>query len=181
MSKDVLDTLQTRFGNAIVQVHSDCGDDTAIVEPKRLAEIARFLKEEPEMAFDMPVDVTAVDYLDYQGPKPCPTRFEVVYHLRSLTHKKRIRLKVRLDEGEPRIESLYSVWRGVGWFERETWDMFGIHFENHPDLRRILLYPEFQGHPLRKDYPVRGHQPTMAMPALKSDAVPGPLTSGGED
>jgi NADH-quinone oxidoreductase subunit C len=162
----LLDTLKQEFGEAIVSMHSECGDDTVVVARHRLVEIARHLKEAPDMDFAMPLDVTAVDYLEYRDPKPCPTRFEVVYHLRSLTHKRHLRLKVQVAEDDPRVDSLYSVWRGVGWFERETFDMFGITFENHPDLRRILLYPEFEGHPLRKDYPVRGYQPTMPMPTL---------------
>jgi NADH-quinone oxidoreductase subunit C len=170
----VLESLKQRFGEAIVATHSECGDDTVVVARDRLLEIAKHVKEAADLDFAMPLDVTAIDYLDYREPKPCPTRFEVVYHLRSLTHKRHLRLKVQVDDDDPRVDSLYSVWRGVGWFERETFDMLGIVFENHPDLRRILLYPEFRGHPLRKDYPVRGYQPTMPLPTLNGTPVARP-------
>ncbi len=177
----VLKNLEQHFSDGIVASSSVNGEDVAIVTRERLLDVALHLKETPELAFDLPLDVTAVDYLNYPEPKPSPARFEVVYHLRSLKHRRHLRLKVRVAEEEAQVDSLCSVWRGVGWFERETWDMLGIHFKNHPDLRRILLYPEFQGHPLRKDYPVRGYQPTMAMPTLSADTVAGAPPSKEEE
>jgi NADH-quinone oxidoreductase subunit C len=173
MSKQVLDVLQRQFPSAIATVHSQAGDDTAVVTREAIADVSRFLKESPELAFTMPLDVTAVDYSHYPEPRPCPTRFEVVYHVRSLKLRTHLRLKVRVAAEDPTVPSLTSVWRGVEWAERETYDMFGIQFTNHPDLRRILLYPEFLGHPLRKDYPVRGYQPLMNLPTLRGDPVPG--------
>src|SRR5688500_20087172 len=97
----------------------------------------------------MLMDLTVVDYLGIQEP-----RFEVVYHLYSLTKNHRLRLKIQLDEEETKVPSVLSLWKSANWMEREAWDLYGVVFEGHPDLRRILLYPQFEGHPLRKDYPM---------------------------
>ncbi len=113
------------------------------------------MRDDPALDFDFLMDVTAVDYL---GSVP---RFEVVYHLYSLARNHRLRLKARVPEEDPRIASVVPVWRGADWLERETYDMYGIRFEGHPDLRRIYLYEEFQGHPLRKDYPKEKRQPLV--------------------
>ena len=92
-----------------------------------------------------------------------------VYHFYSMQHKHRLRLVVPLQEATAEVDSLTSLWGGANWLEREVWDMFGIRFQGHPDLKRILMYEEFEGHPLRKDYPQRGYQTLMEMPTLKSD------------
>ncbi|MGM0578012.1 MAG: NADH-quinone oxidoreductase subunit C [Myxococcota bacterium] len=164
MSQAVVDAIKARFPDAVVSDHAWRGDDTVVVKRERLVEICRFLEEDPEMAFNLPVDVCGVDYLGWKEP-----RFEAVYHLYSLTKRHRIRLKVELEEDDPTVPSVTCVWKGVDWFEREAYDMFGIIFEGHPDLRRILLYEEFEGHPLRKDYPQRGYQPLMEMPTLPTE------------
>jgi NADH-quinone oxidoreductase subunit C len=159
MSKLVLEALQKKFGAAILDTHSEFGDDTAIVEPSRWREVALYLRDDPKLAFDMFTDLTAVDYSNLR-----PERFEVVCHLRSLARGHRIRIKARIggESGDDaRIDSLVPVWKGANWFERECFDMFGVVFEGHPDLRRILMYPEFQGHPLRKDYPAERTQPLV--------------------
>src|SRR3972149_1927390 len=132
----VLRKLTERFGDAIVSTHSDFGGDTALV-------------------FDFAMDLTGVDYL---GEIP---RFEVVYHLYSLEKKHRVRIKARLPEEDPTIDSVVSVWPGINWYEREAYDMYGIVFRNHPNLKRILMYEAFVGHPLRKDYPKARRQPTV--------------------
>jgi NADH-quinone oxidoreductase subunit C len=160
MSKKVLDILQARFGPAILETHAQFGDDTAVVEPSRWREIALFLRDDPRLAFNMFVDLCGVDYLSI-GAEP---RFEVVLHLRSLQHAHRIRLKARVgdEDGEgAEIDSVVPVWKGADWFERETFDLMGIVFHGHPDLRRILMYPEFVGHPLRKDYAADKIQPLV--------------------
>jgi NADH-quinone oxidoreductase subunit C len=113
------------------------------------------LRDDPELAFDMLADLTAVDYL------PREPRFEVVYELNSLTHHHRLRVKAGVPGDDPQIVSASSLWNAALWAEREVWDMFGIRFAGHPDLRRILMYPEFEGHPLRKDYPVNKRQPLV--------------------
>jgi len=103
----------------------------------------------------MLVDLTVVDLY------PQTPRFEVVYHFLSLTLQHRLRIKVRIPEEEPHIPTLTSLWPGANWLEREAWDMFGIIFQGHPNLQRILMYAEFEGHPLRKDYPYRKRQPLI--------------------
>ncbi len=115
------------------------------------------LMEKLKRNFEILLDITAVDYL---GKKE--KRFEVVYHLLSLSEKMRLRVKVELEEGE-KIPTLSFLWKNANWLEREVYDMFGIKFEGHPDLRRILLYPEFKGHPLRKDYPLKKSQPRIKL------------------
>jgi NADH-quinone oxidoreductase subunit C len=151
MSKRVTDLLQTKFGASILETHAQFGDDTVIVEPARWREVALFLRDEPRIAMNMFTDLCGVDYLGMRE-----TRFEVVCHLRSLQHAHRIRIKARVGDEEgngAEIDSLVPVWKGANWFERETYDLMGIVFKGHPDLRRILMYPEFTGHPLRRDYP----------------------------
>jgi NADH-quinone oxidoreductase subunit C len=107
------------------------------------------------MDFNFLMDLTAVDYL---GKIP---RFEVVYHLYSLRHNHRLRVKAPVKEDDPTIDSLASIWKSADWYEREVWDLYGIKFLGHPDLKRILLYEEFVGHPLRKDYPIDKRQPLI--------------------
>jgi len=161
MSKRVLELLKSKFGDDIYETHSQFGDDTAVVNPEKWRAIAQFLRDDPQCAMSMFVDITAVDYHGRQTP-----RFEVVLHLRSLERGHRIRLKARVgdDEGTSvEIDSLVPVWKGANWFERECFDMFGVVFKGHPDLRRILMYPEFVGYPLRKDYPADKTQPLIEL------------------
>jgi NADH-quinone oxidoreductase subunit C len=155
MSKQVLDTLAKKFGDAVIDTRVELGDATAQVDPAKLVEIATFLRDDPAMAFDMPVFCTCNDRL---GEEP---RFEVFYALRSVKHKHRLRLVVRVPEGKPEVPSLCGLWRGFDWLERETYDMYGIQFTGHPDLRRLYMYDEFEGHPLRKDYPKDKRQPLV--------------------
>jgi len=150
-----LEKLTARFGDAVVSTHSDFGDDTAVVRRERIVEICAFLRDDPDLLFDFAMDLTAVDYL---GEEP---RFEVVYHLFSLEKKHRVRIKARVPEEDPVIDSVIPVWPGMNWYEREAWDMYGIRFRNHPNLTRILMYEQFVGHPLRKDYPKARRQPTL--------------------
>lgn len=151
----VLAKLTERFGGDIVSTHSHFGDDTALVRRERIVEICAFLRDDTDCRFDFAMDLTAVDYL---GETP---RFEVVYHLYSLKNRQRVRIKVRLGEEDPEIDSVVPVWPGINWYEREAYDMYGIIFRNHPNLKRILMYDDFVGHPLRKDYPKTKRQPTL--------------------
>lgn len=172
MSQLALDRLQAVFGGAILETHSTLGDDTARVNPSRWREIAAFCKQDADLAFDMLIDLTAVDYPDHEE------RLEVVMHLRSVRHGHRLRLKARIGEQElpttatPEIDSVTSVWAGANWLERECYDMFGVRFLGHPDMRRILMYPEFEGHPLRKDYPAQKTQPLVAYRTEEQAGVP---------
>jgi NADH-quinone oxidoreductase subunit C len=159
MSKKVIDLLTEKFGAAILETHAQFGDDTAVIEPASWRAVAFFLRDDNRLAMNMFTDLCGVDYLNQREP-----RFEVVCHLRSLQHAHRIRIKARVgdEEGEGAdLDSLVPVWRGADWFERETFDLMGITFKGHPDLRRILMYPEFKGQPLRKDYPAERTQPLI--------------------
>ena len=170
MSVAALDRLQAVFGGAIVETHSLLGDDTAVVSSTRWREVAAFCRTDADLAFDMMIDLTAVDYPDHEQ------RLEVVMHLRSMRHGHRLRLKARVGDqelaGTPEIESVTSIWAGANWFERECYDMFGVRFVGHPDMRRILMYPEFEGHPLRKDYPAQKTQPLIPYRTEEEAGVP---------
>jgi NADH-quinone oxidoreductase subunit C len=150
-----LQLLREHFPEAVLETLLPQGDATALIRPAGLTKIVDFLKNDPRLQFNVLVDITAVDYM---GRKP---RFDVVYHFLSLPFNRRLRLKAAVDEGEPSLDSLTPFWGSADWLEREVWDMFGIRFAGHPNLRRILLYEEFQGHPLRKDYPIRKRQPLI--------------------
>jgi NADH-quinone oxidoreductase subunit C len=125
------------------------------VRKDQLVEVMRVLQADPELAFDMLTDLTCVDFL---GEEP---RFEMVYHLYSVAKNHRLRVKSRVAESACEIDTLVPLWPSANWMEREVWDLYGVRFTGHPDLRRILLYEEFQGHPLRKDYPKERRQPLV--------------------
>jgi NADH-quinone oxidoreductase subunit C len=157
---EILERLQRRLGAAVVETHEQHGDATAVLERSGLLDALRFCRDEPGLRFDVLMDLTAADYLRYPGREDGP-RFEVVYHLYSLPHNHRVRLKIRVDEDDPVVPSAVPLWPIADWLEREVWDMFGVRFEGHPDLRRLLMYEEFVGHPLRKDYPINRRQPLI--------------------
>jgi NADH-quinone oxidoreductase subunit C len=184
----LIELVRERFPHAVLASHAYRGDQTVVLRRDSLLEIARFLKDDPALEMNFLVDVTAVDYSEFgkmpapaffassgvsvrpgshipdEDPWPGPSvtsRFAVVYHFYSVSHKHRLRLAVPVEETDAQVDSLSSLWPAANWLEREVWDMFGIIFRNHPDLRRILLYEEFQGHPLRKDYPVKKRQPLI--------------------
>jgi NADH-quinone oxidoreductase subunit C len=151
----VLRRLLDRCGAAVLHTHARLGDATASVRKEQLVDVMRTLRDDPELAFDMLTDLTCVDYL---GQEP---RFEMVYHLYSLARNQRLRVKARVSEQACEIDTLCPLWASANWMEREVWDLYGVRFSGHPDLRRILLYEEFQGHPLRKDYPKERRQPLV--------------------
>ena len=152
----VLSRLTEKFGDAIAETHSYRGDDTAVVDRARIQEVLTFLRDDTALAFDLPVDVTAVDWLHERE-----IRFDVVYHLHSTRHKQRVRIKCPVPVDDCRIATSSEIYPGFGWFERETYDMYGIEFVGHADLRRMFMYDEFVGHPLRKDYPKEKRQPLL--------------------
>jgi NADH-quinone oxidoreductase subunit C len=166
MSKKVLKKVTKKFKDQIVDSHDRLGDETIIIEPSSLREICEYLYEDDKMAFDFLQDITAVDYLKR---KP---RFEVVYHLYSMEKKHRLRIRVIVEEGEDTevVPTVSDIWRAADWGEREVWDMYGIRFEGHPNMRRILMYEEFEGYPLRKDYPIQLSQPRMDI-EMERDAI----------
>jgi NADH-quinone oxidoreductase subunit C len=180
--------LEEKFPEAVVRSHAWRGDETVTLDGSRILEVARFIKESPELACNFLMDLTAVDYSAFgdtggpaffassgyaasptsqipdEDPWPGPpdsARFAVVYHFYSTVHRHRLRLVVPLQSADPEVDSLTTLWPGANWLEREAWDMFGVVFTGHPDLRRILMYQEFEGYPLRKDYTVNERQPLI--------------------
>jgi len=151
-----LSYIQERLGSKVLEVLQAQGDDVLILDRANLRESFRFLKEDQQLDYDFLSDITAVDYWRKKEP-----RFEVVYQILSRARRQRLRLRVPVPENDPAVESLTPLWRGANFLEREVWDLFGILFIDHPDLRRILLYEEFEGFPLRKDYPVNQVQPRV--------------------
>ena len=190
VDNDLTPRIQERFPHAVIGIHHFRGQQTVIIKREGLLEIASYLRDDPAMRCDVLMDLSVVDYLKfgrsqhsaptlstpaplpyYMTPKPVPEqwqrlvgeehRFDVVYHLYSTRHNHRLRVKVPVALADPSIASLTGLWASANWFEREAWDLFGITFTGHPDLRRILMYEPFKGHPLRKDYPVRKRQPLI--------------------
>lgn len=146
--------LQSDHPEWIVQVIEALGEVTAIVPREHIVAVCSYLKTAPEGLFDFLADLCAAD----RGVEEEP-RFEVNYHLFSTTKFHRLRLKVLVNEQDARIPTVTGVWRTANWHERETFDLMGVVFEGHPDLRRILLPEDWEGHALRKDFPLRGYEP----------------------
>lgn len=185
------ESLQSRFPNKVIAISTFRDQQAVTLAAEGLLEAARFLKEDPDSAFDFLMDLTAVDYLkfgqfqDSQPTMPTPSplpyfmkpkrldetwaravsdteyRFDVVYHFFSSAHQHRLRLMIPLKMGALQVRSLTGLWKAADWFEREVWDLFGIVFEGHPNLKRILMYEGFEGHPLRKSYPYYKRQPLI--------------------
>lgn len=158
MSQALVELIHKEFPKAVLETHAQHGDETVVVEASSWKAVHRFLFSDARAQMNMLVDLTAVDYPD-RDP-----RFEVVSHLLSLDKGHRLRLKARVgdpDGDDAEIETLTDLWASANWMERECWDMLGVRFRGHPDLRRILLYPEFVGHPLRRDYPAEKIQPLV--------------------
>lgn len=146
--------LQQHHPEWVGEVIEAFGEITVVVPREKIAEICAFLKQAPGLEFNMLADICGVD----RGPEEEP-RFEVNYHLFSISRYHRMRLKVILNEDDAHVPTVTGVWRTANWHERETFDMFGIIFDGHPDLRRILLPDDWEGHALRKDFPLRGYEP----------------------
>ena len=191
MAEELTRIVQERFLNSIIGTHDYRGQETMVIKREGLLELMQFLRDDPAMAVDFLMDLTCVDYLKFgrslqsaptlatssplpyfMKPKPVaerwersvsnePFRFELVYHLYSTRHHHRLRVKVPLTLSDLAVDSLAGLWASANWFEREVWDLFGITFRGHPNLKRILMYEGFQGHPLRKDYPIRKRQPLV--------------------
>ncbi|HEY7317443.1 MAG TPA: NADH-quinone oxidoreductase subunit C [Candidatus Binatia bacterium] len=151
-----LDYIKEKLGRRVLAVLLLQGDEVLILDRASLRESFRLFKEDSNLRLDFLSDITAVDYWKKKEP-----RFEVVYQVASLKGERRLRVRVPVPEEDAAVESLTPLWQGANFLEREVWDLFGIRFIDHPDLRRILLYDEFQGHPLRKDYPVNLWQPRV--------------------
>lgn len=146
--------VKAAFGEALLEAQFFRGETTLVLSKEALPEVARFLRDDPEIGYECLVDLCGVDYLEL-GLSP---RFAVVYELLSRPRQQRLRLKVPVGEEEPVVPTVVDVWPAANWYEREAYDMFGLRFEGHPDLRRILMPDDWEGHPLRKDYPL-GDEP----------------------
>ena len=182
--------IQERFAAHLLGTHAYRGNETIVVAREGLLAVAAFLRDDPRLAFDFLMDLSCVDYLAFGAyaqnrpslatPSPLPYfmktkpitetwqraadaehRFEVVYHFYSLARNHRLRVKVPVAAADAVVPSVTRLWNSANWFEREVWDMFGVKFSGHPDLKRILMYEEFDGHALRKDYPVTKRQPLL--------------------
>jgi len=145
--------LRAQFGDAMGRHAVSCGDTIVYVRRERAHDVLAWLRDTPGQQFDYLTDITAVEYRDPERP------LEVVWQLRSLPRKADLRVKAELDKAGPlEVSSVWDLWRGADWLEREVYDMFGIAFAGHPDLRRILMWETYaEGYPLRKDFPLRGH------------------------
>jgi NADH-quinone oxidoreductase subunit C len=155
---DPIDAIKERFADQVLDVQEHAGQKYAHVRRDRILDIMKMLRD--EAGYDCLTDLTAVDYLN-QG---MPERYCVVYNLYSFKDNTRTRLKAFVPEGDPTIDSVSSLWKSAPWAEREVWDFFGIKFNGHPDLKRIQLPESYEGHPLRKDYPLTGRGERMTFP-----------------
>lgn len=150
----IIEIIKGKFPGEVTGSGSFAEQSWAVLGKDSVADICRYMKDDADLKMDYLIDITAVDYM------PREPRFEVVYQLHSIKHGHRLRLKVPLADGET-IPSVTGVWRTANWHERETYDMFGIEFTGHPDLTRILMPDDWEGHPLRKDYPIEGPEWTF--------------------
>ncbi len=148
-----LTALNEKFGDSVIESLVDKGDAVVVIDPGAIHEVIAWLRDEHD--FKMLADLCGVDYL------PREPRFEVVYQLHAMGRSERIRLRVQLGGKAPEVASISDLYPVADWLERETWDMFGIVFSDHPNLKRILMYEPFEGHPLRRDYPINRRQPLI--------------------
>ena len=178
-NQDLAARLEARFAADVTSCTVACGETTLVIARTKLLEISKALRDETDFAFEILIDLCGVDYAEYgmeewqqtehttynridEGEEDAEVarpsaRFAVVYHLLSITNNQRLRLKVFMDEEPPRVDSVVEVWSSANWYEREAFDLFGILFDGHPDLRRILTDYGFIGHPFRKDFPLIGN------------------------
>ncbi|MDA8098461.1 MAG: NADH-quinone oxidoreductase subunit C [Nitrospiraceae bacterium] len=154
-AEQIAKMIEEKFPGEVTGTVSHAGQIGVMVKPERIRDICRFLHDDPALRMDHLADVTAVDYSSYPADKG--PRFEVVYNMISTSFRHRIRLKARVSGDNPRIDTVTPVWATANWHERETYDLMGIVFNGHPDLRRILLPEDWVGHPLRKEYPLKGY------------------------
>jgi NADH-quinone oxidoreductase subunit C len=150
--------LRERFPAAVEEVTEFRGDLTVRIRKADIVPVCTFLRDEPGLVFDMLIDLCGIDMYRPTG------RFEVLYNLYSLQNKAYVRLKVTVDAEDPVVDSVTGVWSGANWHERETYDMFGIRFHGHPDLRRLYMPEEFEYYPLRKDFPLMGIPDSLSLP-----------------
>ena len=169
---DAAHALKQRFGDAVSEPKEFRGEAGVLVGRESIVEVCRFLRDDPGMSFDMLSDLCGADYQDEEP------RFEVVYHLYSFRNACWLRLKVRVSEDDCVCPSVTGVWKGADWHEREAYDMLGIRFSGHPDLRRILMWDCYPYHPLRKEFPLAGKEAPLPDEDIDAKAMPIPLEGG---
>lgn len=144
--------IRTKFANTIEEIIEAIGEITVVAKREGLVELMTWLRDEPGLRFNYLSDIGGVDLGEFASP-----RFAVAYQLYSLDHNHRLRVKVFLEEDDARLPTMWNVWKASNWLEREIYDMFGVIFDGHPDLRRILMPADYDGYPLRKDFPIKGY------------------------
>ncbi len=158
MNEKVLERLKAKYAGTILEANEFRGELTIVIPKEQIVEVCKFLKEDTELCFNLLADLCGIDM---NTPSE---RFGVIYNLYSFTYKHRIRLKTFTEEENPKVPTVTEVWGTANWHERETFDMFGIIFEGHPDMRRIYLPDEFEYYPLRKDFPLMGIRGSLELP-----------------
>lgn len=164
---DVADSISSRFGGAVTAKHGFRGEATVSLAPGALRDVCKFCRD--DLAFDLLLDISSIDNFENEP------RFEVVYELYSLAKGLHLRLKTTADGDEPSVATVCDIWPGANWHEREVWDMMGIRFDGHPDLRRIIMWEGYPYHPLRKDFPLEGKYSDVPDVAFTE---PAPLAGG---
>jgi NADH-quinone oxidoreductase subunit C len=164
MSQSDIKKLSRKFKDQVLDTSDRLGMDTALIHKDAVRDVISFLRDDDKMLYNFLRDLTCVDYL-HRVP-----RFEVVYVLYSMSRKAQVVIKAAVPQDDPSIDSIADLYGNANWAEREVWDMFGVKFKNHPDLRRILMYEEFEGHPLRKDYQKQASQPRIELRMKERDA-----------
>jgi NADH-quinone oxidoreductase subunit C len=158
VNEKVLERLKVKFADTALEANEFRGELTIVIPKEQIVQVCKFLKEDKELCFDLLADLCGI-YMN------TPTnRFGVIYNLYSYTKKHRIRLKTFIEEEQPKVQTVTSIWETANWHERETFDMFGIFFEGHPDMRRMYMPDEFEYHPLRKDFPLMGIRGSLDLP-----------------
>lgn len=156
----IVEKLKNQFSDAIIEITNFRDDLTFVVTKEKIVEFCKYLNNDNELQFVMCKDITAIDWATRKK------RFTVVYHIYSFKNNFNLRIKVNLDEEPWQIDTVTSIWQSANWYERETYDMYGIIFVNHPDLRRMYMPEGFQYHPLRKDFPVIGIPGSLPLPKV---------------
>jgi len=168
LTKNLLSNLKKSFGRKIIRSKYHLGEITILIDPNNLHDVLKSLRDQKEFHFKQLVDLCSIDYIDYPSEQVDQRRFAVVYHLLSISNNQRLRVKSFIKDNDfPTIQTVIDLWPNADWYEREAFDLFGVMFIDHPDLRRILTDYGFIGHPFRKDFPMIGNVEMRYDPSLK--------------
>ena len=168
LSKNLLSKLKKSFGKKIIRSKYHLGEITVVIEPSNLHDILKSLRDQKEFHFKQLIDLCSIDYMDYPSEQVDQRRFAIVYNLLSISNNQRLRVKSFIKDNDfPTIQTVIDLWPNADWYEREAFDLFGVMFIDHPDLRRILTDYGFIGHPFRKDFPMIGNVEMRYDPSLK--------------